>query len=48
MKRRYQIKKQRAVNEFCQLATNANPSAARSLDGGLEETLIVHKLRVPL
>ena len=31
MKKRYQIEKQRAVNEFRQLATNENPSIQMSL-----------------
>lgn len=31
MKRRYQIEKQRAVNEFCQLATEENPTVRMML-----------------
>src|SRR5215467_5076725 len=37
----------RALDQLHRQLMDLNPSAARSLEEGLEETLTVHKLRVP-
>ena len=37
----------RALERLCRELMDLNPSAARSLEEGMEETLTVHKLRVP-
>ena len=38
----------RALEKLHRELMDLNPSAARSLEEGLEETLTVHKLRVPI
>ena len=38
----------RALDKLHRELMDLNPSAARSLDEGLEETLTVHQLRVPI
>jgi hypothetical protein len=37
----------RGLERLHRLLMDLNPTAARSLEDGLEETLTVHKLRVP-
>jgi len=37
----------RALDQLHRELMDINPSAARSLEEGMEETLTVHKLRVP-
>lgn len=44
---RERVDAQRALEELLHQLMHLNPSAARSLEEGMEETLTVHRLRVP-